>query len=145
MRLRIISVGRKAADRTSPLTEDYLNRISKFIPVEDVVLKPASDDRIVIRMLKESQKSQVSIALDERGKEYNSYDFAHLFNSWMNDGVSEVAFFIGGAEGLPGEIKKKAKLIALSKMTLPHRLARLILTEQIYRALCIIRKVPYQK
>ena len=69
-----------------------------------------------------------------------------MVEGWMNRGLSRVLLVIGGAEGLPGEVKKRADVtLSLSKMTLPHRLARLILIEQLYRALCIIRGVPYQK
>jgi 23S rRNA (pseudouridine1915-N3)-methyltransferase len=114
--------------------------------MDDLVLKPDSDQRIAARMLKESKKSTVLVAMDERGKEHTSHSFAKLISSWMNDGISEVTFFIGGADGLPKEITARATLrLALSKMTLPHRLARLVLAEQIYRAFCIVRGVPYQK
>jgi 23S rRNA (pseudouridine1915-N3)-methyltransferase len=114
--------------------------------MDDLVLKPDSDQRIAARMLKESKKSTVLVALDERGKEHTSRSFAKLVSSWMNNNISEVTFFIGGADGLPKEILDRATLrLALSQMTLPHRLARLVLTEQIYRAFCIVRGVPYQK
>jgi 23S rRNA (pseudouridine1915-N3)-methyltransferase len=146
VRFKLISVGRKRADQTAPLVDDYLARIRKFVSVDDLVLKPDSDQRIAARMLKESQKSSVLVAMDERGKEHTSQSFAKIISSWMNDGVSEVTFFVGGADGLPKEIGQHATIrFALSQMTLPHRLARLVLTEQIYRALCIIRGVPYQK
>jgi 23S rRNA (pseudouridine1915-N3)-methyltransferase len=146
VRFKLISVGRKRADQASPLVDDYLARIAKFLPIDDLVLKPDNDQRIAARMLKESKKSSILVALDERGKEHTSHSFAKLISSWMNDGIFEVTFFIGGADGLPKEIGQKATIhLALSKMTLPHRLARLVLTEQVYRALCIIRGVPYQK
>jgi 23S rRNA (pseudouridine1915-N3)-methyltransferase len=146
VRFKLISVGRKRADPASPLVDDYLARIAKFVSMNDLVLKPDSDQRIAARMLKESKKSTVLVALDERGKEHTSHSFAKLISSWMNDGVSEVTFFIGGADGLPKEILERATLrLALSQMTLPHRLARIVLTEQIYRAFCIVRGVPYQK
>ena len=146
MRLQIVSVGRKQADRTEPLVEDYLQRISKFVPIDSVVLKPDNEARIAARMLKESKKSQVLVALDERGQAYTSQRFAKLIASWMNDGISRITFVIGGADGLPKDVTKQANIrLGLSKMTLPHRLARLVLTEQIYRAFCIVRGVPYQK
>ena len=97
-------------------------------------------------MLKDASKGQLLIAMDELGKQYTSRSFSKLFSSWMNMGHGLVTFVIGGADGLPSTVKKKADLtIGLSKMTLPHRLARLLTVEQIYRALCIINNVPYQK
>ena len=146
MRFKIVSVGRRRADPVAPLVDDYLKRISQFVPVEDRVLKAEREDKLATRMLKEAQKGQVLVALDERGKEYSSKEFADLVSSWMDRGVSRVTFVIGGADGLPSKVKTASSLlIALSRMTLPHRFARLVLTEQLYRAFCIIRSHPYQK
>ncbi len=146
MRLKLISVGRQQADPFSPLVEDYSKRISKFLPIDTLVLKPGKGEKIAGRMLKEAKNSQVLVAMDELGKEVDSKGFARLVSSWMNRGISEVTIVVGGADGLQEQVKKQADLqLSLSKMTLPHRLARLILIEQIYRALCIIRNVPYQK
>ena len=64
----------------------------------------------------------------------------------LESGKSEIVFAIGGADGLPKQVKARADhLLSLSAMTLPHRLARLLLAEQLYRALCILKGVPYQK
>jgi 23S rRNA (pseudouridine1915-N3)-methyltransferase len=64
----------------------------------------------------------------------------------MGRGLSQVTLAIGGAEGLPDQVRHRADLaLSLSRMTLPHRLARLVLAEQLYRALTIIRRVPYDK
>jgi 23S rRNA (pseudouridine1915-N3)-methyltransferase len=146
VKLKLLSVGRPKSDAAAPLVSDYVNRIKKFIPFDDLVLKPESDNKICKKMLKEAKSSTLLIAMDETGKLFNSYQFSNLIVSWMNKGYHEVTFTIGGADGLPKEILDKADLkIGLSKMTLPHRLARLILTEQIYRAFCIYKNVPYQK
>ena len=146
MKLTIFSVGRERADASAPLTADYLARIAKFLPVEDVVLKQDRDDKVAGRILEKAGKGSLLVALDETGKMYDSQGFAKLTASWMNTGVSKIAFVIGGADGLPTEIKHRADLVlSLSAMTFPHRLARLFLAEQIYRALCIVRGVPYQK
>lgn len=146
MRIQLVSVGRIKADPTAPLVSDYAARIQKFLPFEDTVLKVEDDARVAQRMVKAAQGAQVRVALDERGKLYDSFEFSNLVSSWMNAGHQQVNFVIGGAAGLPTEIVQQADiLLALSRMTLPHRFARLLLCEQIYRALCIIRNVPYQK
>ena len=146
MKIKLISVGKINSDPAAPLSADYISRIRKFIPFEDIVLKTDKDDKIAARMIKESQKGQILAALDERGRLFDSFEFSSLISKWMNAGHTQVTMVIGGADGLPQEIKQKAHTtIALSKMTLPHRLARLILAEQIYRGLCIIKNVPYQK
>jgi len=128
------------------MVADYSRRLNRFVPFEEKVLKADRDDRIAERMLKEAAQAQLLVALDERGEELDSRQLARTVSGWMNQGLQGVLMVIGGADGLPEEIKRKAdRTIALSRMTLPHRMARLLLVEQLYRALCIIRNVPYQK
>lgn len=146
MKFRIFSVGREKADPAAPLVRDYLARIEKMMPVDDTVLKPGAEDRLIARLRAERSSGYVAIALDERGKTFTSAGFASLVESWMTAGRTGAAFFIGAAEGLsPGFIKEADMTLSLSSMTLPHRLARLLLAEQLYRALCILRHIPYHK
>ena len=146
MRFKTISVGKERADPAAPLVQDYIERIAKFFPIEDTVLRPVRDDRLAARIFKEIGDCPLIIGLDERGRTMDSIAFSELVASWLNQGVPRVTFVIGGAEGLLPAVKERCHmLLSLSKMTLPHRLARLLLAEQVYRALCIIRKTPYQK
>jgi len=144
--IKLISVGRDRSGPNATLADDYKGRIDKFLRIEEVVLKPDHEDRIAASMLDKAKKTQLLIALDERGEQFDTAGFANLISSWMNQGVKGVTFTVGGADGLPKPVIQRSDLkLALSKMTLPHRLARVVLLEQIYRALCIIRGVPYQK
>ena len=146
MRLVLISVGRERADPAGPLVADYLARLGKFLPVDSIVLKNEAPARVAERMLKEARKGDLLVALDERGRQHTSAAFAELVAGWMNRSFGQVTLVIGGADGLPAAVLEAADLkLGLSRMTLPHRLARLLLAEQLYRALCIIRGVPYQK
>ena len=146
MRLKLVSVGRERSDPTAPLVADYADRIRKFIPFEEIVLKNDAALRVAERMRREAAKSDLLVALDERGGQVTSHKLAAMVGDWMNRGLSEVTLVIGGADGLPPSILDAAGLrLGLSKMTLPHRLARLVLVEQLYRALAILRNVPYQK
>jgi len=146
VKLQVISVGRVKSDPAATMVDDYIGRIGKFIPVEDLVLKVEDDDRVAERMLKAAESATLLVAMDERGKLFDSFEFSELVSSWMNAGHQKVTFVIGGAAGLSPKVVAKADLkIGLSRMTLPHRFARLLLAEQLYRALCIIRNVPYQK
>jgi len=146
VKLQVISVGRVKADPAAAMVDDYIGRIGKFLPVEDLVLKVEDEERVAERMLKAADQSTLLIAMDEGGRLFNSYEFSELVSSWMNAGLQRVTFVIGGAAGLSPKVLAKADLkIGLSRMTLPHRFARLLLAEQLYRALCIIRNVPYQK
>ena len=85
------------------------------------------------------------MALDERGKALASVDFAKWLGRQQDSG-KDVAFVIGGDEGLSDAVREKASLVlSLSAMTLPHRLARLMLVEQVYRGFSILRGEPYHK
>jgi 23S rRNA (pseudouridine1915-N3)-methyltransferase len=146
VRLKLVSVGRERSDPAAPLVAEYAARIRKLVPFEETVLKIDSDARVAERMRREASRSDLLVALDERGEQLSSRELAALVGGWMNRGLSEVTLVIGGPDGLPPEIKEAAGLrLGLSKMTLPHRLARLVLVEQLYRALAILRNVPYQK
>ena len=86
------------------------------------------------------------MALDDGGEQPTSRGLATIVEGWLERGLSQVTLVIGGAEGLPPDVRRRAdQLLSLSRMTLPHRLARLLLAEQLYRALSIIRNVPYDK
>lgn len=146
MKFNLVTVGRQRSDPSAVLVAEYIKRARKFIPIEERVLRAEKEDALAVRILKEAEKSQILVGLDEKGVEYDSHQFAALVSSWMNAGFSGVTLVIGAAEGLPAPVRRKADLlVALSRLTFPHRLARLILAEQIYRAMCIIRGVPYQK
>jgi 23S rRNA (pseudouridine1915-N3)-methyltransferase len=86
------------------------------------------------------------VALDEHGAEWSSVDFAGRVGGWRDDGVAELAFAIGGADGhAPELLKRAAATVAFGRMTWPHRLARVMLVEQIYRAQQIIAGHPYHR
>jgi 23S rRNA (pseudouridine1915-N3)-methyltransferase len=85
------------------------------------------------------------VLLDETGREYTSRELARRVGAWLAGG-RDVALVIGGAEGSSAEVRARAdEVLALSRMTLAHRLARLVLTEQLYRAMTILRGEPYHK
>ena len=85
------------------------------------------------------------MVLDERGTEETSEAFAKRVGRWLERG-QDVALVVGGADGLADAVRVRAdETIALSRMTLPHRLARVVVVEQLYRALTILRGEPYHK
>jgi 23S rRNA (pseudouridine1915-N3)-methyltransferase len=86
-----------------------------------------------------------TVALDERGKPVTSEQLAGLLREWMREG-NDVAFVIGGADGLDVQFKSRASLLlSLSSLTLPHQLARVLLAEQLYRASSMLRNHPYHR
>jgi 23S rRNA (pseudouridine1915-N3)-methyltransferase len=157
VRLRLIIVGK---DKNEPIIEAanvYVERIARYFPIDVVELKeePAKTSTPVARVRaveaerieKALSEGEHSVALDERGKELSSVDLSNRLKKWANEGRSSVAFIIGGPNGLDPEfVSKRAKETwSLSRMTLPHRIARLILAEQLYRACTIMRGEPYHK
>lgn len=103
-------------------------------------------------MMDESKRIRASIpegslivALDEHGKQLDSVSLSKKLESWMRNG-RDVAFIIGGADGLADDIKNSAGILwSLSSLTLPHALVRVILVEQIYRAWTIMNNHPYHR
>jgi 23S rRNA (pseudouridine1915-N3)-methyltransferase len=86
------------------------------------------------------------VALDQKGSQYTSSGFARWLQSQQNAGVRGITFVIGGPEGLSPGISGRADLIlSLGMMTWTHEMCRVLLMEQIYRALCILRGIPYHK
>lgn len=85
------------------------------------------------------------VVMDERGKQVNTAELAAAISGWMMNG-GDVAFIIGGADGLDTDIKSSAdEVLALSALTLPHGLARVVLAEQLYRAVSLIKGHPYHR
>ena len=85
------------------------------------------------------------IILDETGSQFTSREFAKTLEKWTSDS-KELVFAIGGADGFDGELRNRADaLLSLGKMTFAHRLARLILSEQLYRAVSILQGSPYHR
>lgn len=97
------------------------------------------------RILAALPAGSVPVVLDERGAQVTTRELASWLQGWMDEGVSP-AFVIGGADGLADNVKARAvKLLGVSRLTLPHALARVLLAEQLYRAVCIIKGHPYHR
>ncbi len=157
--LEIIAIGRLKKDAEETLAERYLSRIQKMG-------QTAGLKNITINELPESQKQTADLRkaneaknlqakfsigtklylLDENGKSFSSRKFASLLADTIEEGYASITFAIGGPDGL-GDFSniQNATKISLSKMTLPHGLARIILLEQIYRALTIRSGHPYHR
>lgn len=104
-------------------------------------LQAAERERIVAALPQRCRR----VVLDEHGDAFVTRDFTLLVSSWLSDG-QDVAFVIGGADGIDADLKRSADtLLALSKMTLPQALTRIILVEQLYRAVSIIHNHPYHR
>lgn len=144
MRVRIIAVG-KAKDRDlRSLLVDYYARIGRYAKLEEVELKDGKEAEVSDRLARSIPDRSRVVALEVDGRAMSSQALAKWIDRAENDSVQTVVFLIGGAYGLPRDLSRRADLrLSLSAMTLPHRLARLMLAEQIYRAFTISRGEPY--
>ncbi len=155
MKFEIVAVGKLRNDHFRALTDEYVGRIGHYVPVEEIEVRESRiTDQNVQKGLAEEADSlrsaasegAVTVALDERGKELTSRQLARWVDDWMVSGRRYVSFFIGSANGLDPELRRGCqRRLALSKMTLPHEMARMMLAEQLYRAMSIIRGEPYHR
>ena len=149
MKIHIVAVGKIKDKIVRQKIEEYLERPGKGF---EVVLKEVLDGRGDAAEMKKQEAQRILsalpkraflAALDERGEELDSRGFAELVRKRINMGL-DLAFIIGGAYGLDEKVGLASdKVIALSRLTFSHELARLVLAEQIYRAFSIIKGAPY--
>jgi 23S rRNA (pseudouridine1915-N3)-methyltransferase len=155
MKLQLIWVGKTRKAAIKGLTDEYLERLKNFARLEMIELRDRDDvggDREKIlekeaeEILKRSEAGDFLVALDEKGQQMDSLQFADFFDRHRNSGTRQITFVIGGHFGLAEKIKRRADLrLSLSPMTFTHELARLFLMEQVYRAFAILHGLPYQK
>lgn len=155
MKLHLIAVGHKLPGWIEAGCDDYSRRMPPDLPLVLTVIKPghrvAGEDGARARQVEAERilaalpAGCVPVALDERGTQVTTRELAQWLSRWMAEGVSP-AFVIGGADGLDDRVKARAdRLMGLSRLTLPHALARVMLIEQLYRAVCIIKGHPYHR
>ncbi|MEK7641948.1 MAG: 23S rRNA (pseudouridine(1915)-N(3))-methyltransferase RlmH [Patescibacteria group bacterium] len=147
MKIAIIVIGKEKDFSAHEAVAEYSSRIAHYIPIEWTYI-PASDaseeGKRITRALETYDTGSHVVALDEKGKEYSSVDFSKFIQTRMNEGLKSLVFLIGGSYGLGDEVRARAKTtIALSQLTFPHQLVRLILAEQMYRACTILKGEKY--
>jgi len=144
MHVKLVVVGRVKERGLRALIDDYVKRIGRYGRYHEVELKDGPEDGLVTRFRREITERSRVVALEVDGRRMSSVELAEQVGRAQVDGVQTLVFLIGGAYGLPAEISRAADLrLSLSDMTLPHRLARLFLVEQIYRAFTILGGEPY--
>jgi 23S rRNA (pseudouridine1915-N3)-methyltransferase len=142
VKLTLLAVGKLRDAWVLEGTEEYLRRLRGKLPLEIIEVK---DDAELERRLGKLPRYKLW-ALDERGKQLSSEELAQSLKRAMDGGEAGLAFVIGGADGLPQDLVKRANFHwSLGRLTLPHRLARLVLVEQLYRAVSILRGEPYHR
>jgi 23S rRNA (pseudouridine1915-N3)-methyltransferase len=154
MRLTLAAVGRLGAARSGPegsVFETYARRLSEPLTVREVAddRARATDERRRregSRLLTQIPDGATVVALDEGGETLGSRAFAARLQAWRDDGVRDVCFIIGGADGLDAAVKARANMnLSFGSMTWPHLLVRGMLAEQLFRAQCILARHPYHR
>lgn len=142
MKLKIAWIGKTKEPAIESLTHEYLKRISRYMPVESIALRDEAD--LLAKFGPAAKAKSTLVLLDSRGKEFSSEQFAKFLGDYQERNPLPLAFAIGGADGFRAEARSAAQhVISLGKMTLTHELARVILLEQVYRALTILKGHPY--
>lgn len=155
MKFLVCAVGQKIPGWIAEGFAEYAKRMPREASIELVEIRPEkrSEGRQVDQLLNaEAKRIRAvlpdrchTVVLDERGKQVTTVQLGEAMTAWMRNG-RDVAFVIGGADGLDAGIKHVAdEALALSALTLPHGLARVLLAEQLYRAVSLIKGHPYHR
>lgn len=153
MKLHFVWIGKTKDRHCAALIADYLDRIKRFAACEVSELKEqgSTDEKRVIaaesvKLLAAIEKDDFVVLLDERGGDLTSPQLAEFIAARQQAATKRLAFIIGGFAGVSDEVRRRANLqLSLSQMTFPHELARVVLTEQIYRAFTLLVGLPYHK
>ena len=154
MRARVIAIGTRMPTWVRSACDEYLRRLRGGLAVALTEIEPATRRaggagqavaREGERLLAALLPSDHVIVLDEHGRELTTRELAGWLGSRMQQG-EDLAFLIGGPDGLAAGVRSRSDLtLALSRLTLPHALARVLLCEQLYRAHCILANHPYHR
>lgn len=144
MKFLFITIGKDTDKNLAESVLDYTKRIDRHIKNEWKVIPSSDIKKESENILKSINPEDYLVVLDDKGKELNTIELSDFIEKRMISGDKRVVFVIGGAYGIGEDVSKRANFIwSLSKLTFPHQLVRLILSESIYRAISVIKKEPY--
>jgi 23S rRNA (pseudouridine1915-N3)-methyltransferase len=142
VKIRIAWIGKTKEPAIASLTEEYLKRILRYVPVEGISVRDEAD--LLAKFGAGAKSKSTVVLLDSRGKEFSSEQFAKFIGDYQDRNPLPLVFAIGGADGFGAETRSQAQqIISLGKITLAHELARVVLLEQVYRAFAILKGHPY--
>jgi len=144
MKILFLSVGKKHDAALAEAITDFTSRISHYAPVEWKLIPADAIEAEGKSIIKALDERDYAVLLDEKGIEVDSASMANLLDKRLNASTHCIVFIIGGAYGVNESVRARANaVIALSKLTFPHMLVRLILAEQVYRAFTILKGEKY--
>lgn len=152
MKITLLVVGKTVGAELPKMIDEYAARLTHYVPFELVVLPELRNTKSLSEAQQKQQEGEMIIRatdghflvlLDEHGKEFRSIDFAAQLQRWLNSGRN-LTFVVGGPYGFSQAVYARADAqVSLSKMTFSHQMIRLLFTEQLYRAMTILRGEPY--
>lgn len=144
MKITLASIAVRArSEHFDPLVAEYVSRIQPYAPAETQLFKSSAAFFESVEKLR-SRMAPVIVLLDGRGRQYSSEDLAQWLGRQRDEGQQRIVFAIGPADGWSGpELARAGLLWSLGPMTLPHELARVVVSEQLYRAFTILAGHPY--
>lgn len=150
MKISVLAIG-KARGVEAEWGAEYIKRLGNAVEVHEFAasksLPPAETQKAEAQLLlKAMPPKSFVVLLDERGKDMTSRDFAAKIAAWQDQGTNDLVFIIGGADGVTDDIRARANFtLGFGRLTWPHRMVRVMLLEQIYRAKQIIAGHPYHR
>lgn len=152
LKINVIAVGGIKEKFFVEAIKEYSKRLSKYCQLKIIEVDEESNQKSIdVKKQKESGRliassKGIMILLDREGELVSSEKMAEMIDKYQTQGNSELTFVIGGSNGVSEQLKQKAnKSISFGKITFPHQLFRVVLLEQIYRAVCINSNTPYHK
>ena len=146
MQYRFIWVGRAAQDPLMDACDKYVARLGHYVHTQLVKVRQSDKAGEGRQILQQIKPADVVVALDEKGTQHTTMQVVAALERLRSSAIREVAFVIGGADGLDAAVKARAQQVwGLSQLTLPHRLAQVLLCEQLYRAHSIMRGEQYHR
>jgi 23S rRNA (pseudouridine1915-N3)-methyltransferase len=153
--IRLITIGARQPPWVDAAYDEFALRLPRQwqfrLDAIATAKRPKGSDERVARgtegqkILEKLKYADFAVLLDERGKQFTSCEFADVLNRWQKLG-QDIVFIIGGPDGVSPEVRERANLVwSLSRLTLPHGLARILLVEQLYRAWSISAGHPYHR
>lgn len=154
MTIKLLAIGKTDNNELQKLIDDYQKRLGFYIKFEFETIpdiknsKNLTEDQQKLKegelILSKLNASDVLILLDENGRQMDSISFSNYLQKYMNSGIKQLVFVIGGPYGFSEDIYSKSQgKLSLSKMTFSHQMVRLFVIEQLYRAFTILRNEPY--
>ena len=152
MKITLLVVGKTSSVEIKSICDDYRKRINHYVKIDELVIENSqkisdpkkAKEREAELILKKILPGDYVVLLDDKGREFNSIQFAGYIEGLFNQSLKNIVFIIGGAYGFSDTVYKRANgKLSLSKMTFSHQIIRAIFSEQLYRAFTIIHKEPY--